>query len=105
VSVACEDGRCIIALEPYGKVLGPELQTNADCLRVACDGFGKKTKLPDSSDPEDDADPCTRDFCVEGTQHAIHPPSPNGTACDGGPACVNGSCATDAGTPDAAGDG
>jgi hypothetical protein len=101
-SVACESGRCAFALEPYGKELGPELQTSSDCLRVACDGFGKHTKLPDSSDPESDGDPCTRDFCIEGTPHAIHPPQPNGTACDGGPSCVSGACVTDAGAPDAA---
>ena len=91
----------MFALEPYGKELGPELQTSSDCLRVACDGFGKRALLPDSSDPESDGDPCTRDFCIEGTPHVIHPPQPNGTACDGGPSCVNGVCATDAGAPDA----
>jgi len=96
-TVACVSGRCAFALAAYGDPVPDSLQTARDCRRVACDGFGKTTTLPEDDDLPDDGDPCTLDLCVEGAPHATHPPLPDGTPCDGGPSCVAGRCALDAG--------
>lgn len=96
-TVACVSGRCAYALAAYGDPVPDALQTPRDCRRVACDGFGKTTSVPEDDDLPDDGDPCTLDLCVDGAPHATHPPLPDGTPCDGGPSCVAGRCALDAG--------
>ena len=101
-SVTCTAGRCGFALSAYGDPLPDSQQTPHDCRRVACDGFGATTSLPSDDDVPDDGDPCTLDLCVDGVPHATHPPLPDGTPCDGGPSCVAGRCASDAGVTDAA---
>lgn len=42
-------------------------QVHGDCLKIACDGAGKKKVVPDPEDGVDDGNPCTDDVC-QGTE-------------------------------------
>ncbi len=59
-------------------------QVHGDCLKIVCDGAGKKKAMPDPEDGVDDGNPCTDDVC-QGTEakHRLRKSAPCYTGPDG----------------------
>ncbi len=87
--VACTEGRCAYTVKNFAEPVGDD-PTPGDCHRPVCDGFGEVESGIDDSDAPSDGNPCTRDFCIEGIPHDVHPAEADGTVCV--LAGVSGSC-------------
>jgi hypothetical protein len=89
------DGRFDFSPLPSGSTPAGLPQTPNDCRRMACNGIGGQTQLPDDADaPVNDGNPCTTEQCSNGsrlmvpagTMAAGLPQTPGdctGTACNG----------------------
>lgn len=87
---ACVGNMCVEAFVPLSTPTTAQIA--GDCLVQVCDGSGGTTALPDVTDPEDDGNACTWDFCQASSN--VHQPEPAGTPCtlDGGVCDGMGSC-------------
>jgi len=59
----CVEARCTFEDVAEGTPLGPARQTSGDCRQIVCNGAGRARIEEDTSDVEDDKNPCTRDEC------------------------------------------
>ncbi len=85
----CELGICGQRFTDQGTPL--QLQDDADCQVVVCDGAGGSESVADDADLPDDGLECTEDLCSDGT--VSHPPLPEDTACSAGVCDGLGGCA------------